>query len=222
MRLSVRLSVSLVLGVALVSMAFALYQTQSERHGLKRELERHAVDLAMGMERSAAPLVANRSTASCSGWSTASRVTSTWRALQSTTGESSASDNLQAGRARRADPRLGRAIDRDQLRAAASSSARVRIRCTSSRCRFAAIAEWLARSPSFHETSYIETRSAAMWQRGLATVVVQTVLIVAVTLLMLRWGLGRPVERLALWLRDLRTGSATGSPELPEEDVFKP
>src|SRR5580765_1814646 len=62
MRLSVRLSVSLVLGVALVSMAFALYQTQSERHGLKRELERHAVDLAMGMERSAAPLVASRST----------------------------------------------------------------------------------------------------------------------------------------------------------------
>ena len=48
--------------------------------------------------------------------------------------------------------------------------------------------------------------------------------IVPVTLLVLRWGLGRPIEKLAGWLGDLRTGRAlAGSgPELPEEEVFRP
>jgi trehalose 6-phosphate synthase len=222
MRLSVRLSVSLVLGVALVSMAFALYQTQSERHGLKRELERHAVDLAMGMERSAAPLVANRST----------------RELQRLVDRFESHEHLagvavydQENRPLAITSKLGARVAQIP-----GSVARSIETSTGSGEFFRAgedpmhVFSLPIRSETgvvgaiavFHDTSYIETRSAAMWQRGLATVVVQTVLIVAVTLLMLRWGLGRPVERMALWLRDLRTGSTTGSPELPEEDVFKP
>src|SRR5258708_4996683 len=170
MRLSVRLSISLVLGVALVSMAFALYQTQSERHGLKRELERHATELAESLERAAAPVE---------------------RTIQ--LGSSNGEFSTLAG-----EPvhiiALPIRVDSIVLGALAI----------------------------LHDAGYIETRSAAMWQRGLATVVVQTVLIVAVTLLMLRWGLGQPVEHLAAWLRDLRTGAVTGSARLPEEEGFKP
>ncbi len=222
MRLSVRLSISLVLGVALVSMAFALYQTQSERHGLKRELERHAVDLAMGMERSAAPLVINHST----------------RELQRLVDRFENQEHL-----------AGVAVYDSQNRPLAMTSklsARVTevptsilqsIQEGSGSGEFFTVGGApmhvfalpirvdgivLGALAVFHDTSYIETRSAAMWQRGLATVVVQTVLIVSMTLLILRWGLGQPVERLANWLRDLRTGSASLSPDLPEEEVFKP
>src|SRR5579864_1919340 len=61
MRLSLRLNLSLVAGVTLVSLAIALYQTQSETRGLKRDLERHAVELADSLEKSAAPLIATNS-----------------------------------------------------------------------------------------------------------------------------------------------------------------
>ncbi len=76
----------------------------------------------------------------------------------------------------------------------------------------------------FHDAAYIETQSADTLRRALASVAIQTLLIVPVTLLVLRWGLGRPIEKLAGWLGDLRTGRATGGPgpELPEEAVFRP
>src|SRR5258706_1782710 len=222
MRLSVRLSISLVLGVALVSMAFALYQTQSERHGLKRELERHAVDLAVGTDRSAAPVVIHQSP----------------RELQRLVDRFENQEHL-----------AGVAVYDSQNRPLAMTSklsARVTevptsilqsIQEGSGSGEFFTVGGApmhvfalpirvdgivLGALAVFHDTSYIVTRSAAMWQRGLATVVVQTVLIVSITLLALRWGLGRPVERLANWLRDLRTGSASLSPDLPEEEEFKP
>src|SRR5712692_6006252 len=61
MRLSVRLNLSLVAGVTIVSLGIALYQTQSETRALKRDLERHAVELAESLEKSAAPLLASHS-----------------------------------------------------------------------------------------------------------------------------------------------------------------
>ncbi len=75
-----------------------------------------------------------------------------------------------------------------------------------------------------HDAAYIQTQSAETLRRALASVAIQTLLIEPVTLLVLRWGLGRPIEKLAGWLGDLRTGRApAGSgPELPEEEVFRP
>src|ERR1700735_476940 len=58
MRLSVRLNLSLIAGVTIVSLGIALYQTQTERTGLKRDLERQALVVAESMDRAAAPLLA--------------------------------------------------------------------------------------------------------------------------------------------------------------------
>src|SRR5579883_2360238 len=57
MRLSLRLNLSLIAGVAMVSLGIAFYETQSERSGLKRDLERQATVLAETLEKSAEPLV---------------------------------------------------------------------------------------------------------------------------------------------------------------------
>src|SRR5438128_11549260 len=61
MRLSARLNLSLILGVTIVSLGLAYYQTRSEELGLRQELERHAVVLAESLEKSAAPLIEKRS-----------------------------------------------------------------------------------------------------------------------------------------------------------------
>lgn len=63
MRLSLRLNLSLVAGVTIVSLGIALYQTQTERSGLKRDLERQAMVLAESLGKSATPLMAEQETA---------------------------------------------------------------------------------------------------------------------------------------------------------------
>lgn len=62
MRLSMRLILSLVAGVAVVSLGLALYQAQTERSALRRELEQRALVVAESLEKSAAPLVQTNST----------------------------------------------------------------------------------------------------------------------------------------------------------------
>jgi len=46
------------------------------------------------------------------------------------------------------------------------------------------------RSVFISRAGYIELQAAAMWRRAFTGVFVQTILIVAVTLLTLRWGVG--------------------------------
>jgi len=62
-----------------------------------------------------------------------------------------------------------------------------------------------------HDASYIESRTAALWRRALVGVAVQTVIIVAITLLAVRLSVRRPILHMAQWLRDLRAGKALPS-----------
>ena len=73
-----------------------------------------------------------------------------------------------------------------------------------------------------HDASYIEIQQTAFWRRALVAMLVQTALIVCVTLLILRWNLHRPLSRLAQWLRELHAGSISDGPELPGEAAFQP
>src|SRR6266849_627818 len=61
MRLTSRLSVSLIIGVAAVSMTFAFYQTRAQALGMQRDLEQQALTLGDSLARAAEPLVADSS-----------------------------------------------------------------------------------------------------------------------------------------------------------------
>jgi uncharacterized membrane protein affecting hemolysin expression len=61
MRLTSRLSVSLIFGVAVVSLALAFYQIRSQSLGMQRDLREHALMLGDSLARAAEPLVAERS-----------------------------------------------------------------------------------------------------------------------------------------------------------------
>ena len=52
--------------------------------------------------------------------------------------------------------------------------------------------------------------------------VAQTLLIVGLTLWIVRWNVRRPVQHLAEWLHDLRTGRAGLEGKLPKESFFQP
>jgi trehalose 6-phosphate synthase len=73
----------------------------------------------------------------------------------------------------------------------------------------------------FHDASYIGARGAAVLRNALVIAAAQTLLIACITILIVRWNLGKPVQRMAQWLRDLRTGNASTAGEMPKEEIFE-
>src|SRR5579885_3390565 len=214
MRLSVRLNLSLVAGVTLVSVGIALYQTQSETSALRRDLERHAALLAESLEKSAAPLMAPVSPAP----------------LQVLV-------NAFQNRQRLA----GVAIYNEQAQPIAASSglaarleepprAYLHSRFFRSRGQLMhvyALPVVVNGAPAgtlalFHDAAYIEARQRALWKNALTGLAMQAALIICLTLLILQWSLRRPLRRLTQWLGEVRRGSAGATPELPPEDSFGP
>jgi trehalose-6-phosphate synthase len=219
-----RLSLCLAFGVAGVSLVFAVYQTHSEARGTRRELERHAIELAQGMEKPAEPLLASRSLGELQRMVERFRDGGAGAAVYDSSGQVVAATPNLAPVLRDNPEAVTRAVEH-------GSPAAEYFRAGAEPMHVTAIPLWgdrgvLGALAIYQRTAYIATQAAATWKRVLAGVAVETVLIVCVTLLMLRWGLGLPVARLAGWLRDLRTGAASAGPDpppgLPQEAVFLP
>jgi trehalose-6-phosphate synthase len=70
----------------------------------------------------------------------------------------------------------------------------------------------------YHNVAFI---LAPVWHHAL-TGVAQTVLIVSLTLLVVRWAMGKHLRHMTRWLRDLRTGNASTAVQLPTEGIFEP
>ncbi len=223
MRLSFRLNLSLIAAVALVSLGFALFQAQSETHGLRVDLDRQALVLAESLEKSVVPLVAGHS------YRELQRIVDRFQDHERLAGVAvydaqsqplAVTPNLAL---KTAPPAVDSAVkEGEQTRQYFKAGTEpMHVFALPLRGDSGIVLGALA---IFHDTAYIDAQGLATLRRALASVLVQTVFIVAVTLLVLRWGLGQPAERLAVWLRDLRTGrvSAGSEPELPGEEVFGP
>ena len=222
MRLSVRLNLSLIAGVTIVSLGIALYQIETERSGLKRDLERQATVLAESLDKSATPLMAEQAVAE----------------LQSLVNYFQSHQRLAGvavydgqGQTLAATPDLPARLGREPVPVA---RARWQENGTSQffrvdgrlmhvyelPVRFAGIV--IGALAIYHDANYIQSREAALWKHVLAGLAVQTVLIICLTLLILRWSLRRPLARLTKWLGDVRRGSASGIPDLSEFEGLQP
>ena len=74
----------------------------------------------------------------------------------------------------------------------------------------------------FHDASYIEEQNSKLWRDTFLHVLMQMLLIVAITLLVVPWSVERPIARLAQWLHDIRAGTVVSNPDLPTEQVLRP
>ena len=74
----------------------------------------------------------------------------------------------------------------------------------------------------FHDASYIEEQNTKLWRDTFMHVLMQMLLIAAITVLVVRWSVERPIARLAQWLHDLRAGTMASNPDLPTEQVLRP
>jgi trehalose 6-phosphate synthase len=210
MRLSLRLNLALIFGVTLVSLGLAVYQIETARHNMRRDLERRAVVLAESLGDSVAPLISTGATqnleAVISGFQHREHVAGV--AVYDDAGETLASTPNAP-----ANPLRGISAGFFNLNGQAMHVIVFPVRISAPAPASLAI---------FQDAGYIDSQVSSMWSRALMGVVLQTALIVFITLLILHWSLSRPLKRLAQWLREVRTGSVVSAPELPEEVAFQP
>jgi alpha,alpha-trehalose-phosphate synthase [UDP-forming] len=73
-----------------------------------------------------------------------------------------------------------------------------------------------------HDTTYIGAQSRRVWRETFLRILVETFIIVLVTLLIVRWSLARPVARAAQWMRALRVGRVPPRHAIPDWEFFRP
>ena len=73
-----------------------------------------------------------------------------------------------------------------------------------------------------HDASYIRSQILLTWRRSFLRVLVQVFIIVLITLLIIRWSIAGPIARAALWMRALRTGKISFPHDVPDLAMFRP
>ncbi len=203
-------------------MTFAFVQTRADTLGLRRNLEDHAQVLAESLVRSAEPLVAHHANRELQ------RLVDRFKDREQIAGVSVYDANekplaITSGFARRVgdDP----ALARESGEATVPQARFVKLATGTIHMVTLPLREddmVIGTLSLFHDAAYIDLQAAAMWRRAFEGVFIQTILIVTVTLLSLRWGVGRPLRRMADWLQELRLGTIAKPPDMSDQAEFEP
>ncbi len=206
MRLTSRLSVSLILGVAAVSLAFAFYQTRAQSLSMQRDLREHALMLGESLARATEPLVAERSHDQLRSLVERfkDRETVAGVAAYDAAGTPLVATTGLFAMLGRTPPSVSQALHNGWASEEFIAKAAWPIHVAAVPLRDgASVTGALA---IVNDTGYIGTRAAALWRHALLGVAVQTIVIVGITLLSVRLGVGRPLHHMTQWMRDLRAG----------------
>ncbi len=220
--LSVRLIVSLIIGITVVSLVFSSYEVVREKEALRKELERRAEVLA---ESIAADL--ERS------WESGSE-----RALQRLVEHLGNREHLlgiavadRQGTLIAVTPELtailvGTPFDLTQAMADGHSESSFE-RLKNEPVNIFALPLYredkiVGSLAVVHDAGYIRAQSLSTWREAFLTVLIQVFLIVLITLLIVRWSITGPIARAAQWMRALRTGRISSRQQMPDLDLFRP
>ena len=73
-----------------------------------------------------------------------------------------------------------------------------------------------------HDASYIHDQNIRTWRESFLRVLLQVLVISVITLLIVRWSIAGPIAKAAQWMRALRMGRLSLPQEIPDLDVFRP
>ncbi|MFZ0760762.1 MAG: trehalose-6-phosphate synthase [Candidatus Sulfotelmatobacter sp.] len=220
--LSVRLIVSLILGITLVSLAFSYYQVVAETRALRSDLQRRAEVL---------------------GESLAGNVEKTWGP-----GSNQALQNLVQRFGNR-EHLIGVAVYDQQAKVVAMTPELVKtltatpqtlsqairdnhdesgfVKLGNARVLILALPLHLQDNLSgglavVYDASYIHEQVLREWRETFLRMLVHVFLIVLITLLIVRSSISGPIARAAQWMRALRTGRISSHQQMPNLDMFRP
>ena len=222
MRMSFRLIFSLVVGVTLLSFAFAAFQVRAQRRSLQRELENRAAILAESLEGKVMPLLDARSLKHLQaltrqfGNREHMRGIAVFDAAAKILATTPGLDNLVTAEL----PVITQAISSDQRYAGFKS-----INGEATHLYVLPLHDEsgeLGALAVFHDAGYIKSQATRVWGDTFLTILVQAAFIALVTLLIIHWTILGPIARTTKWLREIRTGRNAGRSILIEAELFEP
>lgn len=223
MRTTLKIALPLIISVAVVSLLFAGYQVRTERKNLRADLARRAETLAESLQESIEPQFEKNERNSD-------------RTIQRVVDRFSQREHMKGAAVYQADgtmlamtPALGihfrsapataiRAISRDKSESDSETVSDTPLYLYSvplHRNDNAAGALVL-----IYDTSYIDSRVLRTLRDALLTALLQTVLITALALVLVRWTFLDPMRKTVTWLKHLRTGSSQAGHPLPSGEIF--
>jgi trehalose-6-phosphate synthase len=222
--LSVRLILSLILAITVVSLFSAYNQVRGERRGLRNDLERRAAVLADSLAGNVEPYLESGALKKLQV------VVDRFSNREHLAGVSIFNDKLEpiaqsSGLAQRMQSRP--AVIAEAMASNQKQSAFVQTGSGSLHIYALPLnddgKQGRAVLAIVHEASYIHTQTARLWRETFFRVLVQVLLIVLITVLIVRWSIAGPIARLSQWLRALRTGRMGDlSVGMPDFDLLRP
>ena len=73
-----------------------------------------------------------------------------------------------------------------------------------------------------HDAGYIRAEILRIWREAFFSALAYVILIALITLLIVRWSISGPIARTARWMRSLRTGRMPGRIGVPDVELFRP
>ena len=221
--LSVRLILSLILAITLVSLLSSYYQVRAEKRSLRADLERRAAVLAESLAGNIDPLLEKGSIKKLQGiverFSNRERLAGV--AILDTKLEPIAQSAGLAQRMQAQPSAVAQAIAQNQEQSEF-------VRVSTGRLHVYVLplhrdAELIGELVIVHDASYIDAQIARVWRDTFLRVLVQVFLIVLITVLIVRWSIAGPIARAAQWMRALRTGKAgASSVAISDSDLLRP
>ena len=220
MKITFRLVVSLVLVVALVAVAFSLYQVREERIRLTSDLERRTIVLAESLQESVTPLVTSDSPEKLNRLVQrfGNRDRFQGIAVHDARGQLLASTADLESQIPGSAPQVIHVLAEGRPAGGFVHDGNRRIYLYA--FPLASREETIGVLTLYYNASYIDVRLAEIWRNNLIRFLILFVLVVAITLIVVRWSITGPIAQVAVWMRDLRTGKTrTPKPtDLPKMD----
>jgi trehalose-6-phosphate synthase len=221
--LSLRLILSLIAAITVVSLLSTYYQAQGEKRSLRADLERRSAVLAESLAGNIDPLLETGATEKLQG--IVERFSNRERLAGVAVLDIKLDPIAQSAG-------LGQRI---QLQRSAIVEAMARnqkqgefVRTASGRLHVYVLplhqgGERVGELVIVHDASYIDAQIARVWRDTFWRVLVQVLLIVLITVLIVRWSIAGPIARAAQWMRALRAGKVGVSPaSISESDLLRP
>ena len=222
MRMSFRLIFSLVLGVTLLSLGFAVFQVKAEKRSRQKELENRAALLAESLEGKVTALLASHS----------------YRRLQGLAEEFGNREHMlgvavfdKSGDRLAATPGLEAYVGTEVPTIFQSVWAHARtaqFKTLNGKPAHIFIlplhddSEALGALVIVHDASYIKAQTTRLWWTTFLSMLAHAVFIALAALLIIHWSILGPIARTTKWMKEIRAGKGGERHGLDEQDLFRP
>ena len=220
--LSVRLIVSLFIGITVISLLFSYYSVRTEQRQLRSDLERRGDLLGESLSGNVEQALSKNSP----------------RALQRIVERFDKREHLTGvavydvtGTRLAVSPALGNFLDN---RPTVVAEAIVNDQPSSQYAKIGYASVYIRVIPLHddgriigalalvYDSGFIASRTKQVWRESFVRALVQIVIIALLTLLIVQWSLRGPIARAATWMRTLRTHGHAKQQEVPELGPFAP